>query len=70
MPSAPARRDAMPRTRPVAESMGDAMKKKAEQEMKNQKKHATITEENDEDDQYSDGFDWEIMWFNYYKFNI
>ena len=50
MPSAPGRRDAMPRTRPVAESMGEAMKKKAEQEAKNQKKHATITEENDEDD--------------------
>ena len=57
MPSAPGRRDAMPRTRPVADSMGEAMKKKAEQEAKNQKKHATITEENDEDDQYSDGFD-------------
>ena len=57
MPTAPARRDAIPRTKPVAETMSEAMKKKVEQEMKDQKKHATITEENEEGDEYSDGFD-------------
>ena len=48
MPSAPGRRDAMPRSRPVAETMGDAMKKKAEQELEKQRKNATITEDDDE----------------------
>ena len=43
-PSAPGRREVIPRSKNITETVGEAMKKKVEQ-----KKNATITEENEDD---------------------
>ena len=57
MPSAPGRRDAIPRTKgSMSETVGESLVQKVEKEKLEQEKNknATITEENEE---YSDGFD-------------
>ena len=48
-PAAPGRREVIPRNKNITETVGEAMKKKGEKGMSEQRKNATITEENEYD---------------------
>ena len=48
-PSAPGRREVIPRNKNITETVGEAMKKKVDKGMSEQRKNATITEENEDD---------------------